>query len=88
MIKIHYDFTDKTEISYKEGLEKKDNFTTNCLDFFSLDFGASEVIIIDKEGNYISRNNIQAHTKKEIRKEHNILKMFKAGAFKWEKEKA
>lgn len=83
MIKIHYDFTDKTEISYKEGLEKGDNFTTNCLQFFCLDNKASEVIIINKEGKYISRNNIQAHTLKEIRKEHNILKMFLSEAFDW-----
>ena len=88
MIIIHYDFVLKTEVSYKEGLLLEDNFTTNCLDFFCTDCKATDVVIINKKGKYISRNELLQnkgnYTNKQIRKEHNILKMFKAGSFVWE----
>lgn len=87
MITIHYDFTNGTEVSYKEGLELKDNFNTNCLDFFSFDEEVDDVIVIDKLGNSISRNdllgNVGNHTDKDIRVSHNIHKMLKANSFKW-----
>lgn len=87
MIKIHYDFIDNTELSYYEGLLKGDDFNTNCLDFFCFDTNATDVVIINKNGNYISRNellvNNGCYTTKQIRKSHNILKLFKANAFKW-----
>ena len=91
MIKIHYDFSDGTELSYAEGLLKRDNFSTHCLQFFKIQNTASDVIIIDKQGNELSRNkllfNDSTYTSKEIRAEHNILKMFVAGAFDWRKMK-
>lgn len=87
MITIHYNFTDGTEISYFEGLQKKDDFTTCCLDFFCQDTKAEVKIVkrinFDTEVWEISKNNIQKHTDKYVRPAHNILKMFKAGAFKW-----
>lgn len=87
MIEIHWDFVDGTEISYAEGLKKKDNFTTNCLDFFTTDNPASDVVILSKNNHRLSRNRLLSndvfHTDKEIRKEHNILKMLKAGVFSW-----
>lgn len=83
MITIHYDFTDGTEVSYQEGLELKDNFTTCCLDFFNMDIEVEDVIILKKDGKYISRKNIQQHTIKEIRKAHNIHKMLIANTFNW-----
>lgn len=87
MIKIHYDFTDGTEMSYVEGLKMGDNFSTCCLDFFTVENPASDVVIITQSGSSISRNelvnNEGDYTAKEIRKEHNILKMFKAGSFDW-----
>ena len=87
MIKIHYDFTDGTEMSYVEGLKMGDNFSTCCLDFFTVENPASDVVIITQNGSSISRNelvnNEGDYTAKEIRKEHNILKMFKAGSFDW-----
>jgi len=87
MIEIHWDFVDGTEISYAEGLKKKDDFATNCLDFFTTDNPASDVVILSKNNHRLSRNrllyNDVFHTDKEIRKEHNILKMLKAGAFSW-----
>lgn len=89
MIKIHFDYTDGTELSYQEGLDKGDGFNTNCLDFFTTDNDAFDVIVVDKKGNSISRNellnNIGNYTTKEIRPEHNILKMLKANSFNWRK---
>ena len=87
MITIHYDFVDGTEVSYKEGLELKDNFNTNCLTFFDNDEEVDDVVIISKNGSILSRKllleNNSNYTIKEIRKEHNIYKMFIANSFKW-----
>jgi hypothetical protein len=83
MIIIHWDFTDGSEVSYQEGLKLKDNFTTCCLDFFNMDKQVDDVIVLRKDGATISRNNIQLHTAKEIRKSHNIHKMLIAGCFNW-----
>lgn len=86
MIKIHIDFKDGTELSLIEGQAKGDNFTTNCLDFFQIDNPAEEVRIIYSDGSYISRNELLSkqgkYCAKQIRKEHNIQKMFLAGTFK------
>ena len=88
MVKIHYDFTDGTEVSYKEGLDLRDNFNTNCLDFFQVENEAEDVVIVSKNGKTLSRNqllkNNGKYTVKHIRKEHNILKMFKSGSFSWQ----
>ena len=84
MITINWDFTDGSEVSYQEGLELKDNFTTCCLDFFNMDVDVDDVIIYRKDDKYISRKNIQKHTNgKEIRVVHNIHKMLVAGSFNW-----
>lgn len=83
MITIHFDFTDGTEVSYIQGKELKDNFTTNCLDFFNMEEQCDEVIVLRIDGKKISRNNIQSHSNKEIRKSHNIHKMLTANAFLW-----
>lgn len=87
MITIHYDFTDGSEVSYAEGLELKDNFKTCCLDFFTTDNKADDVVIVSKNGKQLSRNELLTNksklTNKHIRVEHDILKMFKAGAFRW-----
>jgi hypothetical protein len=83
MIIIHYDFTDGTEVSFKEGLTLGDNFKTNCLDFFNMDEKVDEVMVIKKDGSYISRNNINLHTPKEIRQSHDIHKMLVADSFNW-----
>lgn len=85
MIKIHYDFTDGTEVSYIEGLKLGDNFNTNCLNFFSFDIKCEDVMVIDKLGNSISRNELlddNVYTTKKIRLSHNIQKMLKANSFK------
>jgi hypothetical protein len=84
MITIHWDFTTGEEVSYQEGLELKDNFTTCCLDFFNMDIEVDDVVIYRKDGKYISRKNIQSHTNgKEIRIAHNIHKMLVSGSFNW-----
>ena len=87
MITIHWDFTTGEEVSYQEGLDLKDNFTTCCLDFFNMDIDVDEVIIYRADDSYISRKNIQKHSNsKEIRKEHNIHRMLLAESFNWLKD--
>jgi hypothetical protein len=83
MIKIHFDFTDGTEVSYVQGKLLKDNFTTNCLDFFNMDENVDDVVVLKKDGSKISRKNIQLHSIKEIRKTHNIHKMLVSDSFNW-----
>ena len=83
MITIHWDFKDGTEVSYINGKLIGDNFTTHCLDFFNMDEKVDDVIVIRKDGKKISRKEIQNHTKKQIRKDHNILKMLLAGGLEW-----
>lgn len=89
MITIHYDFTDGTELSYIEGLRKGDNFTTCCLDFFSSDNKASDIMVLDRKGNTLFRNRLMRgeghYTTKEIRISHNIRKMLIAGSFNWQR---
>lgn len=88
MIKIHYDFTDGTEVSYMEGSKLKDNFTTNCLDFFCFDIDVDDIQVISKYGDILSRNSLllpNKHTSKKILKYHNIHNMLKAGTFNWYK---
>ena len=93
IIYIHYDFTNSKESSYKEvlkqiDLNKKIIIYTHCLSFFCFDCKAHDVVIIDKEGKYIRRNvlleNKGNYTTKQIRKQHNILKMFLANSFNWQ----
>jgi hypothetical protein len=86
MITIHWDFTDGTEVSYIEGRNLKDNFTTHCLEFFNMDEPVDDVVVIKKDGSKIGRKDIQQHSpEKEIRKEHNIHKMIISGSFEWKK---
>jgi hypothetical protein len=86
MIIIHFDYTDGTELSYQEGIEKGSNFTTCCLDFFSFDT-LDNVIVLQKDGSYIDRDelltNHNKYSSKEIRTSHNIQKLLKANAFKF-----
>jgi len=84
---IHYDFTTGEEVSFGEG-KKLDNFKTHCLQFFNTE--GDDVTIIRKDGRYI--NNLELlknvpgeYTEKEIRKAHNIRKIFVAGGFEWKK---
>lgn len=84
MITIHFDFTDGTELSYVEGCKKGDNFTTCCLDFFCFDTNVDEVIVLCKDGSYISRNellNEGKYTSKQIRKAHNIHRLLVSNSF-------
>lgn len=86
MITIHYDFVNGTEISFIEGKEQKDNFTTNCLSFFSTD-NEMEVIVLKKDGSYISKNELlidsSFYTDKEIRVSHNIEKILRDNGFEF-----
>lgn len=85
MITIHFDFTDGTELSYQEGLLKGDDFTTCCLEFFNQDVDVDDVIVLRKDGHMISRRNINQHTVKNVRLQHDIRKMLVAGSFDWHK---
>jgi len=82
-IYIHWDYSDGTELSYIEGLNSKKSFTTNVLDFFCFDTKDADIIIIRaNDDKIISRSNIQYHsTGKEIREEHDLVKLLKAGTF-------
>lgn len=86
IITIHLDFTDGTEVSYMEGTVLSESFNTHCLEFFNMDIEVDDVVVVKKDGSTISRKNIQQHTDKEIRKEHDIRKMLVAGAFEWKKK--
>lgn len=84
MITIHWDFTDGSEVSYAVGKALKDNFTTNCLDFFNMDEEVDDVVVKREDGKAIHRKFINDHINgKEIRKAHNIHKMLVAGSFNW-----
>ena len=87
MIVIHFDFTTGKEFSYADGLKAKDGFVTHSFEFFTTDNPASDVIVMCKNGDYISRNELLAgdpwYTSKEIRLSHNIQKLLVAGHFKF-----
>lgn len=91
-ITIHYDYKDGAEDDYYtiQSTQKKYNihtvhFETHCLLFFK-DFNL-DVTILCEDGRYINNQellkNTGEYTDKEIRKEHDVLKMFLAGAFRW-----
>lgn len=88
---INYNFTSEKEVSYGEGLElikQGKSFCTNVLDFFNFDINPKyEIIVLDKNGFYISRNelidNPGKFCSKEIRHAHNIHKMLCANTFTW-----
>lgn len=83
MIQINFDFVDGTEVSYMEGVMLKDNFTTNCLDFFSFSTKAENVRVVNKRGGYIDLIENNGYTVKEIRVEHDIQKILKSSGFKF-----
>lgn len=94
LVNIHFDYTTHTEVSYHEvwatmkESSKEVGLQTHCLDFFCFDYlDICEVIVWRKDGRFISMSqlllNDGSYTDKEIRKEHNIHKMLKSGAFKW-----
>lgn len=89
LIKINYDFTEGNEISYVEGKMCRTSFATHCTSFFSFDVEAWDVLVVKRNGTYISRNellkNNGKYTSKEIRHAHNIEKMLLAGAFSFSK---
>jgi len=88
-ITIHYDFTDGTELSYGKAVWANEDFTTNCLEFFSSD--NPNAVIVKKNGSSISvralLDNKLGHTMKEIRKAHDLRKMLVAGKFDWKSKK-
>lgn len=89
MITIHIDYIDGTESSYEEGVVLQDNFTTNCLTFFSNNFTKCDnVVVVDRHGRSIDRNELMSnkgfrYTNKEMREAHNIYKMLVANSFAW-----
>lgn len=84
-ITIHYDFTDGSELPYGLAILAQDDFTTNCLEFFSADNPNARVIRAD--GTSISvkdlLDNVGGHTDKQIRKAHSLHRLLVAGKFKW-----
>jgi len=88
MITIHWDFKTGDELTFSEACEAKDDFCTNCLDFFTTE---RDAIVLKENGEYISVKELLAndgnYTRKEIRPAHNIHKMLKAGSFTWNSPK-
>lgn len=88
-ITIRWDFKVGDELPYAlavEALEKEEAFSTNCLEFFNTaNLGAK---VVRKDGKIITvkdlLNNIGNHTKKRIRKEHNLHKLLVSGGFDYE----
>lgn len=91
---IHFDFCVGEELPYYQSLkaiERKESFYTNCINLFSFDHifydGYDDVIILESTGKYISAkellDNTGEYTNQEIRKAHNIFKIFIAGGFNW-----
>ena len=83
-------FSDGTELPLhqaKQALIRGESFTTHCTNFFNTD--NPDCMIVCEDNRYILveellQNNEGQYTMKEIRKEHNIEKMFRAGAIRWE----
>jgi len=92
-LKIWYDIAIPDALSFKEVADYNGSdwvIHTNCLVFFRFEMleKFSDVFITSEIG-YISlkellENNPGQYTKKEIRKKHNALKLFLAGAFEWQ----
>ena len=86
MIVVRFDYTVGNEISYVEGMNKEDDFATNCLSFFSSG-PIANVLVVKQDGSYINRDELlldsSPYTSKEVRPSHNLEKMLKAGAFKF-----
>ena len=93
MIKIHFDFSDGTELPFfqaKQALDRGESFGTHCLNFFSTDH--KDCAIVCDDGRYmlvseILENNQGEYTQKQIREAHNLEKMFRAGALRWQPPK-
>lgn len=91
MITINYDFVSGKEISYGEGIEKKDNFETNVLTFFCFDQLEEniDVKVVKKNGDYILLSelllNNNGYCEKELRQAHNVYKLLVAGTFEFKK---
>lgn len=84
-IDIHYDFIDGTELPYCIAKDCKEDFSTNCLEFFNTDNINATAIRAD--GKSISvrdlLNGSRGHITKEIRISHNLHKMLIANCFRW-----
>jgi len=85
VIEIRWDFTKGDELSYSQGKECKDDFATNCLEFFSMDNPCAYVVRMDNKKITVQAllKNDKKHINKEMRKSHNIRKMLVSGAFEW-----
>ena len=89
IIIIHWDYTNGDEKSYMEVKESNDKIVhTHCLNFFSFDTEVTDVIVMKKNGSFISRNDLLIPSKniwccKEIRRGHNICKLLIANTFEF-----
>jgi hypothetical protein len=93
---IHYDYGGTYDIPYgraQQYIDEHIGFTTQCLVFFNFDMifnhGYEDVLVYKNNGSFISAmdllKNDGYYTDKEIRKEHNIMKMLVAGCFTFKK---
>ena len=92
MINIHFDFTDGTELSYGEGIDKRDNFITNCLSFFDSDLLDEhyDIVVTKLNGDYISMKELLDgdihYTNKRLTMQHNLYRLLVGDVFNWKKQ--
>ena len=96
MIKVHFDFTDGTELSYSESINNRTtDFTTHSLEiidqWLTFDRLLPEIIVLRKDGSYIDvrevLNNDGKYGDKYLTRDHSLALMIKASALKWQPPK-
>lgn len=96
MIKVHFDFTDGTELSYSESINNSTNdFTTHSLEvidqWLEFDRSPSEIVILRKDGSYIDikevLKNDGKYSDKYLTRDHSLARMIKANALEWQPPK-
>ena len=96
MIKVHFDFTDGTELSFSESINNRTtDFTTHSLEvidqWLTFDRLLPEILVLRKDGSYIDirevLNNDGKYGEKYLTREHSLTRMIKADALKWQPPK-
>jgi hypothetical protein len=103
MIKIHFDFTDGTELSYSESISTivesinngTSDFATHSLEvidqWLAFDRPPSEIVVLRKDGSYIDIKEVLKNDgnygDKYLTRDHSLARMIKANALRWQPPK-